>query len=240
MYGPLITTLLLVTANSFTIHTTSTNAISKEFHISSTWKSCLSSTIQPSSAPVEQKGETVPSATGTDSPQLETTNQAKYGDSMDLPNTYVRCGRCSAAYALMASDIGEKGRRVECSLCPHSWYQTPERLFTLEPGHELSPLPEADQSRINNNIQAGRSPDFMGEIKFYVGNLDFAVTEEDLSEMFSEYGAVGNVSLATGPDGRSRGFAFVSMMDKSVEEACMVLDGKDMNGRTIKVNLSTS
>lgn len=136
----------------------------------------------------------------------------------------------------MPDDLGARGRRVACALCTHSWYQTPERLFTLNDGNQLIPLPAFDVTRITSNLEAGRDPDFMGEIKFYVGNLDFGVTEDDLRELFTTVGPVGGVSMAIGPDGRRRGFAFVTMMSKDSLEGCMGLDGKDVKGREIRVN----
>lgn len=163
-------------------------------------------------------------------------NQPKYGNELDLPGTYVRCGRCATSYAIAAEDLGNgKGRRVECALCGHSWFQTPERLFTLNDGHELVPLPEAEVDRIESNIKNGREADFIGNAKFYVGNLDFGVTEGDLRTLFAEIGEVGAVSIVTGPDGRSKGFAFVTMMDDEVTDQCMALDGHELNGRNINV-----
>lgn len=42
-----------------------------------------------------------------------TSNQEKYGNEMDLPDTYVRCGRCAASFALALDDLGSgKGRYV--------------------------------------------------------------------------------------------------------------------------------
>jgi len=80
-------------------------------------------------------------------------NQAAYGKTKDMPGTYVRCGRCATSYALAADDLGTgKGLRIGCGLCGHSWFQTPERLFTLNSGHELVPLPQTEVTRINSNI----------------------------------------------------------------------------------------
>ncbi len=127
--------------------------------------------------------------------------------------------------------------RVECSVCSHSWFQSRDRLFTLNEGRELVPMPQAVLDRIASNIEKGRDPDFIGDTKFFVGNLDFGVQEDDIRELFAEVGEVGDVSLVTGPDGRSRGFAFVTMMDESVKDACLELDGKDLSGRSINVKL---
>ncbi len=68
-----------------------------------------------------------------------------------------------------------------------------------------------------------------------MGNLDFDVKETDLWELFAEVGDVGEVSLVTGPDGRSRGFAFVTMMDEEVTEKCLELDSTELKGRAINV-----
>lgn len=72
----------------------------------------------------------------------------------------------------------------------------------------------------------------------YIGNLSFQATEEDLREVFAEYGEVSRVSLPTDREtGRKRGFAFVEMADESTEDAAIAdLDGAEWLGRELKVN----
>ncbi|MCY7272778.1 MAG: RNA-binding protein [Phormidesmis sp. CAN_BIN44] len=72
----------------------------------------------------------------------------------------------------------------------------------------------------------------------YVGNLAFQATEDDLKEVFAEYGAVSRVSLPTDREtGRKRGFAFVEMEDEAKEDAAIAeLDGAEWLGRELKVN----
>jgi cold-inducible RNA-binding protein len=72
----------------------------------------------------------------------------------------------------------------------------------------------------------------------FVGNLDFATTESDLRTLFEQYGAIERVSVVTDRDtGRSRGFAFVEMANNSeASTAISELDGREVNGRAIKVN----
>ncbi len=72
----------------------------------------------------------------------------------------------------------------------------------------------------------------------YVGNLAFQATEDDLKEVFGEYGAVSRVSLPTDREtGRKRGFAFVEMEDEAKEDAAIAeLDGAEWLGRELKVN----
>ena len=72
----------------------------------------------------------------------------------------------------------------------------------------------------------------------YVGNLSFQATEEDLREVFAEYGKVSRVSLPTDREtGRKRGFAFVEMEEDAQEDqAISELDGAEWLGREIRVN----
>jgi RNA recognition motif-containing protein len=75
-------------------------------------------------------------------------------------------------------------------------------------------------------------------VTIYIGNLSFQATEEDLKEVFAEYGEVSRVSLPTDREtGRKRGFAFVEMVDATHEDAAITaLDGAEWLGRELKVN----
>ncbi|MGB3691659.1 MAG: RNA-binding protein [Spirulinaceae cyanobacterium] len=75
-------------------------------------------------------------------------------------------------------------------------------------------------------------------MSIYVGNLSYEVTEEDLSNVFAEYGTVKRVHLPTDRQtGRMRGFAFVEMESETEEEAAISqLDGAEWMDREIKVN----
>ena len=72
----------------------------------------------------------------------------------------------------------------------------------------------------------------------FVGNLDFNTAEDDLRQLFSQYGSVSRVSLMTDRDtGRSRGFAFVEMANtEEGEKAILSLNGTQVGGRAINVN----
>jgi RNA recognition motif-containing protein len=75
-------------------------------------------------------------------------------------------------------------------------------------------------------------------VTIYVGNLSFQATEDDLKEVFAEYGEVSRVSLPTDREtGRKRGFAFVEMSSEAQEDAAIAeLDGAEWLGREIRVN----
>ncbi len=72
----------------------------------------------------------------------------------------------------------------------------------------------------------------------YIGNLSYDATDEDLNEVFKEYGTVKRVQVPTDREtGRPRGFAFVEMNTEEEEEAAIeALDGAEWMGRTLKVN----
>ncbi len=75
-------------------------------------------------------------------------------------------------------------------------------------------------------------------MSIYVGNLSYEVTQDDLSEVFKDYGTVKRVQLPTDREtGRPRGFGFVEMSTEEEEEAAIdALDGAEWMGRDIKVN----
>lgn len=72
--------------------------------------------------------------------------------------------------------------------------------------------------------------------KIYIGNLPFTVSEDEIRQLFSQYGSVTSVSLITDRDtGAPRGFGFVEM-EEGAKEAISALDNKEMAGRSIRVN----
>ena len=75
-------------------------------------------------------------------------------------------------------------------------------------------------------------------MNIYVGNLPFDARESDLRTLFADYGALDSASVVTDRDtGRSRGFAFVEMADRTeATRAIEKLDGHDWNGRRLTVN----
>jgi len=75
-------------------------------------------------------------------------------------------------------------------------------------------------------------------MSIYVGNLSFDATQEDLNQVFGEYGTVKSVKVPTDREtGRVRGFAFVEMAAESEEQSAIdALDGAEWMGRTLKVN----
>lgn len=76
--------------------------------------------------------------------------------------------------------------------------------------------------------------------KLYVGNLAWATTDEDLKQLFSEFGAVASAVVITDREsGRSRGFGFVELED-GADQAIEALNGQEHNGRPLRVNEAQS
>ena len=75
-------------------------------------------------------------------------------------------------------------------------------------------------------------------MSIYVGNLSYEVNQEDLSEVFAEYGTIKRVHIPTDREtGRVRGFAFVEMESEASEDkAIETLDGAEWMDRQLKVN----
>ena len=80
----------------------------------------------------------------------------------------------------------------------------------------------------------------MSQNKLYVGNLSFNSTENDINEAFGAHGTVTSVNVIMDRDtGRPRGFAFVEMStDQEAQSAVQALDGQDLDGRSLKVNIA--
>jgi len=172
-----------------------------------------------------------PKTTGT------VTKQSQYGVTTEAIDSYVKCGKCKNFFYLSPEDLGNgRGKRLQCSVCNHSWFQSADRIIKLKPGFELQSLDENDLNRIKENVAQGKPYDFVGDGKLYVGNLSFNVSEDDLIEAFSEYGEVGDAFIVQDQDGRPRGFAFVTMRTMEDSKKVMdALDGEEVFGRRLQI-----
>lgn len=74
--------------------------------------------------------------------------------------------------------------------------------------------------------------------RLYVGNLAWAVSDQDLRDLFSEAGKVESSQVIVDREtNRSRGFGFVEMgTDEAADAAVKKLNGRDLKGRAIRVN----
>ena len=74
--------------------------------------------------------------------------------------------------------------------------------------------------------------------RLYVGNLAYGVRDENLQELFSQFGAVRSAQVISDREsGRSKGFGFVEMEnDQEAHAAIDALNGKPHEGRPLTVN----
>ncbi len=75
-------------------------------------------------------------------------------------------------------------------------------------------------------------------MNLYVGNLSFDTGEQELRDLFSEYGTVTSARIITDREtGRSRGFGFVELdPDSAALKAVTELNGAELGGRTLTIN----
>ena len=75
-------------------------------------------------------------------------------------------------------------------------------------------------------------------MSIFVGNLPFRAEQEDVIELFAQFGEVANCALPLERDtGRKRGFAFVEMADEALEDAAIEgLQGAELMGRPLRIN----
>jgi RNA recognition motif-containing protein len=76
--------------------------------------------------------------------------------------------------------------------------------------------------------------------KLFVGNLSFNTTENDLNAAFAAFGTVTETNLMMDREtGRPRGFGFITMSSpEEAQKAIEGLNGKDMDGRALTVNVA--
>jgi len=74
----------------------------------------------------------------------------------------------------------------------------------------------------------------------YVGNLAFSTSSSDLERIFAEHGSVTRAQVVEDREtGRSRGFGFVEMSSSDeAQKAISTLDGAEIDGRNLKVNVA--
>ncbi|MEO6891477.1 MAG: RNA-binding protein [Ktedonobacteraceae bacterium] len=74
-------------------------------------------------------------------------------------------------------------------------------------------------------------------MKLYVGRLPYQTTDQDLSDLFGQYGQVLSATVIVDREtGRSKGFGFVEMNDQEAQAAMSQLNNSTLEGRTIIVN----
>lgn len=80
----------------------------------------------------------------------------------------------------------------------------------------------------------------MQQNKLYVGNFPYTVDEDQLRDIFSQYGDIDDIALIKDREtGRPKGFGFVTFASQQAAEKALEQNGKDLGGRPLKVNMAT-
>ncbi len=90
----------------------------------------------------------------------------------------------------------------------------------------------------NGNSQMGNQQ--VNPRKLFVGNLPYTVTEDQLTQMFAEYGEIVEAKLVINKfDGRSRGIGFVEFAtEEEAQKAIEATNGFEIDGRALVVNVA--
>ncbi|HET8701599.1 MAG TPA: RNA-binding protein [Nitrococcus sp.] len=79
----------------------------------------------------------------------------------------------------------------------------------------------------------------MAQNKLYVGNFPYDIDESQLRQLFSSYGDIEDLAVIMDrATGRPKGFAFITFATQQAAEKALELNGKDLGGRPLKVNIA--
>jgi cold-inducible RNA-binding protein len=79
----------------------------------------------------------------------------------------------------------------------------------------------------------------MDKNKLFVGSLPWSVNNDSLRELFAQYGEITDAVVISDRDtGRSKGFGFVTFATEESAKNALEMDGKEVEGRTIVVNVA--
>ena len=79
----------------------------------------------------------------------------------------------------------------------------------------------------------------MDKNKLFVGSLPWSITSDSLKALFAEFGEVTEAIIINDREtGRSKGFGFVSFATPEAAQKALELNGKEIEGRTIVVNVA--
>lgn len=78
------------------------------------------------------------------------------------------------------------------------------------------------------------------ENKLYIGGISYSTTQDGLKDFFSQAGNVTSATIIMDREtGKSKGFGFVEMASEQEAQAAIeMLDGKELDGRTLKVMIA--
>lgn len=147
---------------------------------------------------------------------------------------FVSCNACgSDVLVALSAFAARRDVTVTCSGCGRRWAPDRGDVFTLDGAANIVSAAE--------RAEGGDGDGFGGGVKLFVGNLSPKTTKEGLEEAFAEFGGVEEaVVVFDRVTGRSRGFGFVTMKNKSAAEAAIGVmhQSTALGGRRISVKVA--
>ena len=79
----------------------------------------------------------------------------------------------------------------------------------------------------------------MNQSKIYVGNLPYEATDEQMEEIFGQYGEITEIKLISDfQTGRSKGFGFITFATPEAAQGALVQNDQEFGGRKLRVNIA--
>ncbi|KAG0202928.1 hypothetical protein BGX28_004714 [Mortierella sp. GBA30] len=72
--------------------------------------------------------------------------------------------------------------------------------------------------------------------KLFIGNIAWGTTDDEVKEFFGQYGQLQDVYLPKDQEGRTKGYGFIEMDDSEAEKAIQEANGREFNGRELRVD----
>lgn len=92
---------------------------------------------------------------------------------------------------------------------------------------------------VQSHVDTGHSEDEIDETKLYIGNIDYAASENELAAHFAKFGQIETVNIPVDRfTGKARGFGFITFKRVADAIKAIDLDGSDFKGRQIQVNFA--
>ena len=117
--------------------------------------------------------------------------------------------------------------------------RSPSYVLTERTEYRKVPVdPNRTLSTISPSRSSNRPRVFLRNLmKLYVGNLSYSVNDSTLKSLFEPFGNVESARVISDRDtGSSKGFGFVEMSDEDAKKAMGALNGREQDGRALKVN----
>ena len=159
----------------------------------------------------------------------------------DLKDHFKSAGNVLHADVMM----GQDGRSKGCGLVTFASARDAQTAINMLHDTELSGRPifvREDREAGKGAVPARGAPSpaagaaVTAGCKVYVGNLTFETTWQDLKDLLREAGSVIRADIATGPDGRSKGYGTATFAStREAAKAIQLFNESDFNGRALQV-----